>query len=711
MEIPRTLTRKLGDTAFGVAILAAKGFAPAGVSTALEYLAKGRDLTLAIADESRNRAREIVAGARRSIEKDLSEWIKSEFRGSSRTDLKLIFDEFDRVFNKCIPTAGDLVASDLNIDKFVDVFVSRLTTESQVLLEVETTKRLLHEVFRRSFNKLIAEKTLATEIASLSFAKLIGVTKEIRADTAAVRETQRDHSHMLQELLRRVSVETGVPVAPLQAVLTRLGQNNVQPDDIANQLAGFADQYLELQDRLSGQSQHGPEVDKARQGAKDLIEGGDLAGAQAILSKSREQMRNVRRKTAEQEAMLLFDDAKIDLLNLEFDAAIAKFAEANTLVSKDSPEYFINRWQIGQSLALKGEFIHDRSSLLEALKIFDDLEQSRISKTLHFLQRRIAANRFVISKEMLQQDLRYDEINSLLPALRAVAQNSDLLPQDELELGLMILDETITAGWRTADKHQLELSLKGLEKLKARQKVIGGKTLELALTASQQGQEIGHDVGLKYESFIRIETKTAECLFALSEFDKDLGRVKAASAVCLECAEVVLKCNVPLDGGVIIELLEISERIALTNPNMNVDLSRECLRLSLNIPTFKMKTVASKARFRLLAATAKYLIAIIDNDEIGIQNAIASLRRSLDDKFITCNKLLVIHVHELLGDALLGMGRASESAEGITNARDHFKQALTVLMPINAASPISFGRMYNRIKAKADACAGHLTSH
>src|SRR4029077_15412625 len=108
--------------------------------------------------------------------------------------------------------------------------------------------------------------------------------RTLLASTTDIQSVQLAHTQMLQELLQRVSLETGVPVAPLQRVLDRLGMTNVRTGEIANQLALFADRYLDLQHRLLASPDSASGADRARHEANALLDQGDLDGAQAVLS-------------------------------------------------------------------------------------------------------------------------------------------------------------------------------------------------------------------------------------------------------------------------------------------------------------------------------------------------------------------------------------------------------------------------------------------
>jgi tetratricopeptide (TPR) repeat protein len=133
-------------------------------------------------------------------------------------------------------------------------------------------------------------------------------------------------------LLVKVTAEAkGVAEAPLREVLKRLGETEVAEAEIPNRLAKAADELLHLRADLARLSNDRPEFAAIRARASALIDKGDFEGARAALNEGRERARALREEASRTEAGFLADEARVDRLQLKYEAACAKFAEAARL--------------------------------------------------------------------------------------------------------------------------------------------------------------------------------------------------------------------------------------------------------------------------------------------------------------------------------------------------------------------------------------------
>jgi Domain of unknown function (DUF4062) len=123
----------------------------------------------------------------------------------------------------------------------------------------------------------------------------------------------------------------GVPEAPLREVLKRLGETEVPEAEIPDRLAKKADELISLRAHLARLDNDRPEFAAIRARTSALIDKGDLDAALAALNEGRQAGRALREEASRTEAAFLAGEARIDLLQLNYDAASAKLAEAASL--------------------------------------------------------------------------------------------------------------------------------------------------------------------------------------------------------------------------------------------------------------------------------------------------------------------------------------------------------------------------------------------
>ena len=160
-------------------------------------------------------------------------------------------------------------------------------------------------------------------------------------------------------LVRAAAEAKGVAEAPLREVLKRLGETEVAEAEIPNRLAKAADELIRLRADLSRLSNDRPEFAAIRARASAAIDKGDFDAARAVLNEGRERARALREEASRTEAGFLADEARVDQLQLNYDSACAKFAEAARL----DPD---NIWLWGEL----GDLWITRGSLAEAGKAF-----------------------------------------------------------------------------------------------------------------------------------------------------------------------------------------------------------------------------------------------------------------------------------------------------------------------------------------------------
>ncbi len=202
---------------------------------------------------------------------------------------------------------------------------------------------------------------LQAQIAAGFQAMAAGFTQ---AETAA----ERRHREMMEAIAR----EKGVPIPPLAAVLRRLGEAEVPPQDIPARLEAAAERLLALEARLAERSQDRPETAAARALARRRLDAGDLDGAEAALRDARADLRERREQTAREEAALLGDEAGIAQLRLDYAAEAALHREAARLLDFDADSAW-DAWQrAANALYRNGREFGDPAALRAAVTIFQD---------------------------------------------------------------------------------------------------------------------------------------------------------------------------------------------------------------------------------------------------------------------------------------------------------------------------------------------------
>jgi tetratricopeptide (TPR) repeat protein len=178
-------------------------------------------------------------------------------------------------------------------------------------------------------------------------------------------------SAALAALAEHVSEQKGVPVAPLRAILTRLGEEEVPDDQIAARLAAKADEYVALREQWANAGASAPDVEAVRRQALTLIDRGDLDGARRLFVEARNTIRASREERSRQEAALLADEADIDHLEFRYRAAVERYAEAEALVRSFDPRArFHYLCRQASSLQQLGDELGDNAALAGAADLW-----------------------------------------------------------------------------------------------------------------------------------------------------------------------------------------------------------------------------------------------------------------------------------------------------------------------------------------------------
>jgi tetratricopeptide (TPR) repeat protein len=178
-------------------------------------------------------------------------------------------------------------------------------------------------------------------------------------------QVQKGHRDLMDAIVR----ERGVPLSALQAQLDRLGQLHVAPENVPDRIEGFVTEFLALKRSLALSNNLDPVIAESRSRALALLDQGDLDGARGLLEGVLRDVRARRQQMAREEASLIADQARIDMMQLRYDSAIAAFAEAAGLVAFDDTATREHVLAWSNALIAKGTDRADNDSLGRAIDV------------------------------------------------------------------------------------------------------------------------------------------------------------------------------------------------------------------------------------------------------------------------------------------------------------------------------------------------------
>ena len=95
---------------------------------------------------------------------------------------------------------------------------------------------------------------------------------------------QKPLTDQFEKLAAQVAREKGVEVAPLRAILIKLGEAGVADQDVAKRLDEKANELIKLREEIAQLRGGGPQVASLAQTAQALLDSGDLDSTRAILA-------------------------------------------------------------------------------------------------------------------------------------------------------------------------------------------------------------------------------------------------------------------------------------------------------------------------------------------------------------------------------------------------------------------------------------------
>ncbi len=191
-----------------------------------------------------------------------------------------------------------------------------------------------------------------------------GVGQELRK----AQEPLRDE---LERLAAQVARDKDVEVAPLRAVLVKLGEAGVKDEDIPKRLDEKADELIKLRTENDELRRGPPTLAAIAEEVQALLDKGEFEDARRALVRGREASRALRIDASRYEAAFLAQDARVDDLQLAYRGAAAKYAEAATLVASFDTE---QQWRFllyqASELSKQGDEFGDNTALAEAIDVY-----------------------------------------------------------------------------------------------------------------------------------------------------------------------------------------------------------------------------------------------------------------------------------------------------------------------------------------------------
>jgi tetratricopeptide (TPR) repeat protein len=186
-----------------------------------------------------------------------------------------------------------------------------------------------------------------------------------------LRKAQQPLRDELERLAAQVARDKGVEVAPLRAVLVKLGEKRVPEEDIPKRLDAAADELIKLRAENDQLRRGPPALAAIAEQVQALIDKGEFDDARRALARGREAARALRIDASRYEAAFLAQEARVDDLQLAYRAAAAKYAEAASLVAPFDTE---QQWRFlldqAHELSKRGDEFGDNAALADAIDIY-----------------------------------------------------------------------------------------------------------------------------------------------------------------------------------------------------------------------------------------------------------------------------------------------------------------------------------------------------
>jgi tetratricopeptide (TPR) repeat protein len=185
-----------------------------------------------------------------------------------------------------------------------------------------------------------------------------------------VQQVAAAQNERYDRILAEIARDKGVEVAPLRAVLVKLGEKGVPEEDIPKRLDSAAEELIKLRAENEQFRRGPPALAAIAEEVQALLDKGEFNDARRALARGREAARALRIDASRYEAAFLAQEARVDDLQLAYRAAAAKYAEAAGLVAPFDTEQQL-RFLVDQAVALfkQGDEFGDNAALTDAIDV------------------------------------------------------------------------------------------------------------------------------------------------------------------------------------------------------------------------------------------------------------------------------------------------------------------------------------------------------
>src|SRR5215470_9096716 len=186
-----------------------------------------------------------------------------------------------------------------------------------------------------------------------------------------VAEALKPLTDQQEKLAIQIARDKGIEVAPLRAILVKMGEVGVRDEEIPKRLGEKADELTKLREDIARLRRGPAELASFAEQAETLINKGDLDGARIVLAAGRTAARSMREQSSRYEADFLAQEAKVDHLQLAYRDAATKYAEAASLIAALDRR---KQWEFmlaqADELQSRGDEFGDNAALAEAVDTY-----------------------------------------------------------------------------------------------------------------------------------------------------------------------------------------------------------------------------------------------------------------------------------------------------------------------------------------------------
>ncbi len=309
-------------------ILAAHGTDNAAESAAqaIEGLLKGGEAVKAFRERDQQILGSALRGTAKRLEALYQESLKRQHSSGFRENVEVAFANLSEAIAKCLPSGEALARMGHDPGRIAAAVVdAALALRMDVFSDpYGEARRILTLLVQATYEALKGDAKFMDSLQGVNWAETFARLERIEG------KIDDYHSEVMEALRRALPAtaqEKGVPEAPLRAVLEKLGASQTPAAEIAAHFDLAVDELLRLRADLARMRDDRPEFAAIRKHASDLIDKGEFDAARSELQRGRETARALREEISRSEAGFLADEARVDRLELDYDAACAKFAE------------------------------------------------------------------------------------------------------------------------------------------------------------------------------------------------------------------------------------------------------------------------------------------------------------------------------------------------------------------------------------------------